>query len=298
MKLLSNRRRTIGATIAALVFTLVVSACGAGVTAPVTPQGSESTRADLTYEVRPIEEISASGPPQIVNLSSTEATLIFESSIPLACSVIYGKTTDYGLISVDQDMEGGAHTNHHPFLLGLEPDTEYHYRLQGTAPDGTLYVSQDMTFRTPPREEEAEVNLASLEAGARVVAVSSNFGGAANDEQWGANSAIDGNRGTAWSSNGDGNDAFIEVALAQPARLHAVEVWTRSMSDGTAQIFAFTLTTDTGEVLGPFTLEDAEQAHRFPVDVVARSLRLDVVDSSGGNTGLVEFAAYGTPLEE
>jgi len=298
MKPLSNRRWAIGATIAALVSTLVVSACGPGVAAPATPQSTESAAADLTYEVRPIEEISASGPPRIVNLSSSEATLIFESSIPLACSVIYGKTTDYGLISVDQDMEGGAHTNHHPFLLGLEPDTEYHYRLQGTAPDGTLYVSRDMTFRTPPREEEAEVNLASLEAGARIIAVSSNFGGAANDEQWGANSAIDGNRGTAWSSNGDGNDAFIEVELAQPARLHAIEVWTRSMSDGTAQIFAFTLTTDSGEVLGPFTLEDAEQAYRFPVDVVARSLRLDVVDSSGGNTGLVEFAAYGTPVEE
>jgi len=30
----------------------------------------------------------------------------------------------------------------------------------------------------------------------------------------------------------------------------------------------------------------------------AHSLRLDVVDSSGGNTGLVEFAAYGTPLAD
>jgi hypothetical protein len=68
------------------------------------------------------------------------------------------------------------------------------------------------------------------------------------------------------------------------------------MSDGTAQIFAFTLTTDSGQVLGPFTLQDAEQAYRFDVNVTARSLRLDVADSSGGNTGLVEFAAYGTPV--
>jgi len=77
-----------------------------------------------------------------------------------------------------------------------------------------------------------------------------------------------------------------------------VEVWTRTMSDGTAQIFAFTLTTDTGEVLGPFTLQDAEKAYRFEVAATARSLRLDVVESSGGNTGLVEFVAYSTPVEE
>jgi hypothetical protein len=109
---------------------------------------------------------------------------------------------------------------------------------------------------------------------------------------------LDGNRGTAWSSSGDGNDAFIEIELAHPARLHAMEVWTRTMSDGTAQIFAFTLTTDAGDILGPFDLPDATQPYRFAVDVVARSLRLDVVDSSGGNTGLVEFSAYGTPVED
>jgi len=70
------------------------------------------------------------------------------------------------------------------------------------------------------------------------------------------------------------------------------------MSDGTAQIFAFTLVTDSGEGLGPFALEDAGEAYRFDVDVVAHSLRLDVIDSSGGNTGLIEFAVYGTPVKD
>ena len=249
-------------------------------------------------QVRSIEEISIDGPPQIVEITATDATLTFGSSIPLACSVVYGKTTGYGLIAVDQDMDGGAHTDHRPLLVGLEPDTEYHYRVQGAAADGTLYVGEDGTFRTSPAAEESESNLASLEAGARVAAVSSNFGNAANDGSWGANSAIDGQRGTAWSSNGDGDDAFIEIELAQPAQIRAVEVWTRSMSDGTAQIFAFTLSTDAGDALGPFDLPDAAQPYRFEVDAVARSLRLDVVESSGGNTGLVEFAIYGTPIKE
>ena len=250
------------------------------------------------YDIRSLEQVSTDGLPQVVDVTHTDAVLIFESSIPLACSVVYGKTTGYGMIAVDQDMAGGAHIDHHPLLLSLEPDSEYHYRVQGTAADGTLYVGEDATFRTLPAEEKADVNLASLEAGARVTAVSSNFGGAANDQSWGADSAIDGSRGTAWSSAGDGNAAFVEVELAGLAQLHAVEVWTRSMSDGTAQILSFTLTTDAGEVLGPFTLQDAAQPYRFEVNVVARSLRLDVVDSSGGNTGLVEFAVYGTPVAD
>jgi hypothetical protein len=70
------------------------------------------------------------------------------------------------------------------------------------------------------------------------------------------------------------------------------------MSDGTARILAFTLTTDGGQVLGPFTLEGTEEPNRFEVDAVTSTLRLDVVESSGGNTGLVEFAAYGMPVGE
>jgi hypothetical protein len=268
----------------------VLIACQPGATTGVGAGGS--------YEVRALDGVSDAGPPQIVDITAGDAVLLFQSSIPLACSVVYGETTAYGQISVDQDMAGGAHTDHHPILSSLEPDTEYHYRVQGAAADGTLYVGEDGTFRTLPAQGGGEINLASLEAGAQVIAVSSNFGGAANDETWGANQAIDGDRATAWSSAGDGDEAFIEIELARPAELHAVEVWTRLMSDGSAQIFSFTLTTESGEVLGPFTLQDAAQAYRFDVGVTARSLRLDVVDSSGGNTGLVEFAAYGTPVGE
>lgn len=272
-------------TFAAFILLLIVAAC------------SPNPDADSIANIRSLEEVYASGPPEITDITASDAVLRFDSSRPLACSVIYGETTSYGMIAVDQDMGGSAHTEHHPILIGLKPDTEYHYRLQGTAADGTLYISEDMTFRTPAQEANVEINLASLDNGASILSVSSNFGGAANDEPWGANNAIDGNRASAWSSDGDGNEAFIEIRLAQRAHLHSVEVWTRSMSNNTAQIFSFTLTTDTGEVLGLFNLDDAEQSYRFEVDSVANSMRLHVVDSSGGNTGLIEFAAYGTPVE-
>lgn len=91
--------------------------------------------------VRPLEEVSASGPPTVTDITVSSAVLLFDSSVPLVCAVIYGKTTDYGLIATDDDMLGGAHSDHCPLMPGLEADTEYHYRVQGTAADGTLYGS-------------------------------------------------------------------------------------------------------------------------------------------------------------
>ncbi len=252
--------------------------------------GQSAKAPELT--IRPIEDVFTDGPPRIADLSEQDGTLLFVSSVPLACSVVYGETPAFGQVAVDQDMAGGAHTNHNPAIAGLKPDTPYYYRVQGTAADGTLYASSVMTFRTPEAAATGPLNLASLEAGGRIVAVSSNFGGGPNDGSWGANSAIDGRRTTEWSTDGDGDGGFVEIALAREARLAAIEVWTRSMSNNTAQIFKFTLTTDKGEVLGPFELPDASKPYRFAIDVTAKSLRLDVVASNGGNVGLVEVAAY------
>ena len=255
------------------------------------PAAAQSAKAP-EVNIRPIEDVFTDGPPRIADLSGEDGTLLFVSSVPLACSVVYGETPAFGQVSVDQDMNGGAHTNHHPAISGLEPDTMYYYRVQGTAADGTLYASAVMTFRTPKAATAGPLNLASLQAGGRILNVSSNFGSGPNDGSWGANSAIDGRRTTEWSTNGDGDAGFVEIALAREARLGAVEVWTRSMSNNTAQIFKFTLTTDTGEVLGPYELPDASKPYRFAVNVTAKSLRLDVVSTNGGNVGLVEFAAY------
>ena len=114
-------------------------------------------------------------------------------------------------------------------------------------------------------------------------------------QTWGVNQAFDGNVRSAWSSDGDGDDVYVTVDLGSVATVTAVEVWTRTMSDGTAQILSFTLTGDDGVLLGPFELPDAAQAYRFEVAMETKTLRLDAATSTGGNTGLIEFAVLGIP---
>lgn len=246
--------------------------------------------------IRPLEEVTETA-ARILDLTSNSARLNFVGTIPLACSLVFGTTTDFGQLSIDLNMNGGAIIEHNPLMLNLEPDTEYFYRLQGSAEDGTLYVSDIGSFRTMSESTAKNANLLAPQGGAQVLAVSSNFGGQTNDGVWGIDRAFDNNPNTAWSSNGDGNSAWVEIKLAQRSHITRIEFWTRSMSDGTARIFEFTVTTDSGEVYGPFSVADASQADYFDVDFEASTLRFDVVDSSGGNTGAVEIAAYGTPLK-
>lgn len=273
-----NRRYSLAPVLAALALVpALVLACG-----------SES---DGALTAKPVDEILA-GPIQITDVTATSAVLRVETNVDVVCSVVYGVDESYGSQSTDLDMAGRAHSQHAAPLRGLQPDTVYHYRLQGSASDGTLYVSEDMTFRTPPASASSQdrgPNLAAAAAGARIVEASSQFGASLT---WAPENAIDGDPDTEWSSAGDGDDAFITVELAAPSELTAIGLWTRTMGS-TAQITSFRVVTDDGTELGPFELPNSGEMHVFPVSVTAQRLRFEVVESSGGNTGAVELAAYG-----
>ena len=244
--------------------------------------------------VRPISDILAAE-PEFIDIGPRSATLLVETTLPVACSVAYGTTPAYGQIATDSDMAGGAHSDHHPLLTGLTPDTLYYARLQGAGPDGTLYRSGEYTFRTAPAPAAStEPNLALLEAGARLVGVSSNFSGGPDDGPWGGLNALDGDGATAWSSDGDGNEAWIEIELASETRVTRVGLWSRSMGSS-AEIQSFQIVTDRGETIGPFELADAAQSYTFEADFYARRLRFEALTSSGGNTGAVEIEVYGEP---
>ena len=230
--------------------------------------------------------------------SDGSATLPVQTSAPVACSVVYGKTPAFGSLTLDQDMAGGAHADHNPILTGLEPETTYYFRLQGVDEEGNVYISETMSFTTPPQESSETENLASPEKGAVITGYSSAYGDAAPDARWGVLAAFDDNPNTEWSSNGDGNDAWVEVALARRAAIDSVAFQTRSMSDGSATTLAFTITTDSGETLGPFELPDDGRMYEFDTAVTAKTLRFNLIDTTGGNTGAVDIAVYGSFIDE
>lgn len=237
---------------------------------------------ESAVEVRPIEPILA-GPIEIVaDPTSTTASLRVDTTIPVACSVIYGTDETFGRIAVDSDMQGGAHQDHSPRLTGLRPDTDYVYVLQGSDSSGNLYRSEPMTFRTPAAE--ARDSGPNLSTGATVSAVSSEF-----STGFAAGNAIDGDIGTEWSTAGDGDDAWIEIDLGQTATITGVGFNTRRMTDGSSITEIFSVTID-GMPVGSF---DADGAVLFDPPIQGRLVRVDAEQTTGGNTGAVEIEIYG-----
>jgi hypothetical protein len=234
--------------------------------------------------VQPIEPILATDIEIVPDGSGTTATLTVETSIPVACSVVYGTSDSFGLIAVDNDMQGGAHQDHGPLLTGLTPDTEYQYRLQGTDAAGTLYRSEVMTFRTPAAtDNELGTNVAPA---GTVAGFSSEF-----SDTFAAGLAFDGDLGTEWSTAGDGDDAWVEIDLGADTPVAAAVYRTRQMADGSAITDTFTMTID-GTVLGPFPT--GREPVLLDAPVTGRSVRFDAETTTGGNTGAVEIEIYAT----
>lgn len=254
----------------------------------------------------PLEGVTIRPVSEIVDLDTIEfynfrndgtAQLSLITDIPVACTIVYGTTTEFGMLTFDQNMAAPTITDHNPILTGLEPDTTYYYRLQGTDDFGVMYISEVMTFETPALDTSVSENLAALSRGAEVIGYSSSFGDAELDARWGANSAFDDNPGTEWATSGDGDEAWIEVELAERASIEGVQFWSRAMNDGSSITVSFTLTVDGETEYGPFTIPDTNQAYEFDVAIEGQTLRFDLVETTGGNTGVVDIAVLGEFIE-
>jgi len=212
-------------TILSTAALLALSACSSS---------GDSNGGDASIEVKPIEPILDSEIEIVTDPSGTSATFSVDTNIPVACAVIYGTSDAFGLLAVDNDMQGGAHEDHGPLLTGLVPDTEYQYVLQGSDAAGSIYRSAVMTFRTPPAADNALGDNLALDAS--VTGASSSF-----SDSFAPEMAIDGDLATEWSSAGDGDDAWIEISLPEPAEITAIAFKTREMTDGTAITETFTV---------------------------------------------------------
>jgi F5/8 type C domain len=232
--------------------------------------------------IQGIEPILVGDIEIVTDSSGTSATVAVDTTIPVACAIIYGTDDSFGSIAVDNDMQGGAHQDHAPLLTGLSPDTEYRYILQGSDATGTIYRSNTLTFRTPPAADTGrESNIAPT---GTVTSASSEF-----SDSFAADNAIDGDLGTEWSTAGDGDDAWIEIDLGQTVEITGVAFRTRRMTDGTAITDTFTVTMD-GTTLGPFATGTSPTLLDEPV--TGSVLRFDADQTTGGNTGATEIEIY------
>lgn len=256
---------------------------GALVGVAITLAGCASGNGESVGGVEPIAAILASDISIDVDPSGTAATFAVDTTIPVACSVVYGTNDTFGSLAVDNDMQGGAHQDHRPLLSGLTPDTEYQYRLQGSDAAGTLYRSDIMTFRTPAAAETALGS--NIATSATVTAASSSF-----SDQFTPERAIDGDLATEWSTAGDGDDAWIEIDLGEPHEITGVAFRTRQMSDGTAVTDTFTMTVDDGRTFGPYPT--GTDATAFDEAVTTQTVRIDADQTTGGNTGASEIQIY------
>lgn len=246
---------------------------------------SDDVGADV--EVRPIDDIIEGEIEVTPDVSGTFATLELTTTVDVVCSVAYGPDETFGMIATDDDMAGGGHRDHRPTLDGLAPETTYSFVLQGADAGGTLYRSEVMEFTTPTAAP-AQTPGRNMATDGTVVDVSSEFSAA-----FAAANAIDGDRSTAWSSDGDGDDAFVTIDLGRQVEIVGAGFLTRSMGDGSATTTSYTVTVDpdgAAEQFGPFEVGDGLSVAEFTT--TGRVVRFDAEATTGGNTGAVEVEVY------
>ncbi len=89
-----------------------------------------------------VQEVAVSG------ITTTAATLSWASNVVITATVQYGTTKSYGKTQNLQST--GATTRSTVLLSGLDSGTIYHFRIRGSAPDGSEVVGDDYSFTTLP----------------------------------------------------------------------------------------------------------------------------------------------------
>lgn len=232
----------------------------------------------------------------VEDLASTRAVIRFDTSRPTTCEVEWGLSMDaMTTTATDPNMEPCTFAEEHEVPLeDLSPDTMIFFRAKATDPMGSTYYSETMSFRTEmDHGEPARVNVALMSMGSRIVGKSSNFGNLADDSTWGASNAIDGRMSTEWSSNGDGDDAWLSIDFGQMRDLEAFGFRSRKMTDGTSIITSIRIIIDDETTMGPFATPDPDQRYFFEIaPTLAQRVRVEAVTTTGGNTGAKEVEFF------
>lgn len=296
---LRRNRRWVVLVVSAVA--LVAAACSGG---DATTSGDASVRpfADVQDS-----ELAFEMDPDVPGRAVFHVT----TTIPMICSITWGPTEELGNQNNSLTMDGTGIEQHDVVLPGAEPGEEYFFTVQGADAEGNLYKSEMLSVTIPqtgsavfalgadtftqsddggpsaadaPAATDPRAAGDNLALAATIADVSSEFSAG-----FAAESAIDGDLSTEWSTSGDGDDAFIELDLGEPQDIAGVEFITRTMADDSATTSRFTVTVD-GEAFGPFEAATLRTARFAALDgVTGQVVRFDVDSSSGGNTGAVEI---------
>jgi hypothetical protein len=224
---------------------------------------------------------------EVAQLKSNYALIKYSSFKPAFSAVALGADSKYGQLKRMAVVK--PKFDHEVQLVGLKQQSDYRSRVILVDRTGKVYLSDELAYKTP--EQKGFIpegsNVALLSMGATVTKVSSEWG-----PGFAGVMAINGDSEKEWASDGDGNDAAIEITLAKKEKIHAVGFWTRTMGSS-AQIRKFKVVADGGKEFGPFDVPDATQPYYFKIPTTeTRTLRFKVIDSNGGRTGAISVEAY------
>lgn len=233
-----------------------------------------------------------------------EAVLSFDTRVETSCEAELSEdATSFDRRYTDPNMDPDDPYDivHRVPLTGLQPETQYWVRARAVDRGGAEYLSEPLRFTTAPRDTtgtgngggELE-NVARAPAVATVTEVSSIFGGTDYDGVWGIHKALDGSTSSEWSSQGDGDDAHVVLDLGESRLVRSFAFQSRKMADGTSIVRSVQLTLDADMVVGPLPTPDPDTMYRFDFDppLNARTVRVDAVETTGGNTGAKEIQLW------
>jgi len=248
---------------------------------------------DVAQESQEVEFLNL----RVEEIGATRAVVRFETSVETTCEVEWGMAMEEMTnSSTDPDMEPGSLvTIHQVPLEDLAPSTTIYFRAKATDIFDDTYYSEPQSFVTGLDDgTSARINLASQDMGTTILAKSSNYLDMDDDGLWGAANAIDGLMASEWSSNGDGDDAFVTLDFGQARDITAFGFRSRKMANGTSIILSLQLVFDDATTVGPFDTPNPDQRYTFEIDpVTAQTVRVEALTTTGGNTGIREIEMYG-----
>jgi hypothetical protein len=143
-------------------------------TLTATNVGGAVSKSIVVYVNSPPLQSADTTPPVIEHIlasseTETSAVITWVTNESSDSQIEYGKAVAYGLTATSDEMT----TAHSITLSGLEPNTEYHYRVKSKDEAGNEVSSADNIFVTPQEKSPYSLELQSLEWGRRTAGTSS-----------------------------------------------------------------------------------------------------------------------------